>query len=171
MMCFSSLFISSLVLPCKFLFSFFSFPESIPMSTTLQLYPSAWGFFVIVQRVRYYEGSPPSGVLKVTGSLLGPLPFLLKTLTVSMYSENGSRPGTMARVLFPGKESVLRSSKILLGSNQLRFLNQWTCEREMMANGDEGHIWTDCTQRMEGRERQRQTENVEERQFIPGIPF
>lgn len=31
--------------------------------------------------------SPPSGVRKVMGSLLGPLPFLLNTLTVSLYSE------------------------------------------------------------------------------------
>lgn len=44
----------------------------------------------------YQYTSPPSGVLKVTGSLLGPLPFLLKTLTVSLYSEKGLRPGTMA---------------------------------------------------------------------------
>lgn len=90
-----------------------------------------------LQTVCFCATSPPSGVLKVTGSLLGPLPFLLKTLTVSLYSEKGWRLGTMAWVLFPGKDMDWRSSKILLGFSRLRFLNQWTWQREAMDNGEE----------------------------------
>lgn len=76
--------------------------------------------------------SPPSGVLKVTGSLLGPFPFLLKTLTVSVYSEKASRLGTMACVLFPGNDSMWRSSKILSGLRKLRFRSQWTWKKQAM---------------------------------------
>lgn len=121
--------------------------------------------------------SPPSGVLKVTGSLLGPLPFLLKTFTESLYSEKGSRPGTMACVLFPGKDRDWRSSKILLGYNRLRFLNQWTCKSEVMDNG-----WgTSLSRAQRGgregeRQRRRQRKNseieyAEEQQLMPGFPF
>lgn len=68
---------------------------------------------------------PPSGVLKLTGWLPGPLPRPLKVMTMRLYSEKGVRPGTVAWVRSPGNVKECLSPWLFFESTRLRKRHQF----------------------------------------------
>lgn len=70
---------------------------------------------------------PPSGVLKLTGRLPGPLPRPLKVMTIRLYSEKGVSPGTRAWFRSPGNVSVSLFPWFFLESTRPRRRHQLIC--------------------------------------------
>lgn len=68
---------------------------------------------------------PPSGVLKFTGWLPGLFPRPLKVMTMRLYSEKGTSPGTVAWLRSPGNVNVCLSPWLFFKSTRLRSRHQF----------------------------------------------
>lgn len=68
---------------------------------------------------------PPSGVLKFTGWLPGLFPRPLKVMTMRLYSEKGTSPGTEAWLRSPGNVNVCLSPWLFFKSTRLRRRHQF----------------------------------------------